>query len=200
MFQNRFPLGKKRLLIINNYRLVKNSHDQDLIKKVEELIDHEKDGYPTFQWPTEFTMITQAFGLNPQWYSKSGVPAHEGLDIKAPQGSKIFAVWDGEVIRVDKIKQHVAYGWHVRLLHFINGIKYETAYAHFEKPSHLEIGERVSKGDVVGYSGSTGNSTGPHLHLMLKQFNGELPDTEAQKKYEWPYNIIDPTPFFAELR
>lgn len=153
--------------------------------------------YPVFQWPTDFPgVVTQAFGINPQWYEQWGVPAHEGIDMKAPKGTLIVAVWEGIISRVG---EHVAYGNHIRVHHEINGNIYESVYAHFEKPSVWKVSDKISRGGVLGRAGSTGNSTGPHLHFMLKQFAGELPDTDAQKKYEWPFDIIDPTPFFKEL-
>lgn len=160
---------------------------------------YPEDGEPiTFAWPTEFPgVVTQHFGMNPKWYIPWGVPAHEGIDMKAHYNTDIFAAYDGIVSRVE---YHKAYGNHLRIDHIINGNRFESTYSHFEKPSPLKIGDRVTKGMVVGGAGSTGNSTGPHLHFMLKQFSGELPNTEMQRKYNWPYNLIDPTQFFAELR
>lgn len=177
-------------------------------EKVNELLEtalgkkedeqQEQPRYPDFLWPTEYPgVVTQAFGINPQWYRQWGVPAHEGIDMKAPMRSKVYAVWDGVVSRVGF---HTAYGNHIRLKHVINGIEYESTYAHFVEPAHHKVGDRLTRGVVLGIADSTGNSTGSHLHFHLKQFNGEKPDTEAQKKYNWPYNLIDPTPFFKELR
>lgn len=156
---------------------------------------------PTFLWPTEFPgHVTQAFGINPQWYEGLGVPAHEGIDMRAISGTRIFSVWDGEVSRVG---EHPAYGNHIRIKHTVKGIDYESIYAHFVRPSHLEVGATVKRGRQIGNAGSTGNSTGAHLHFMLKQFNGKLPETYLQIRYanEWKkFNIVDPTPFFKELR
>ncbi len=154
--------------------------------------------YPVFHFPSphEPLKITQPFGVNPAWYEPLGVPAHEGLDIAAPEGTPIECVSGGVVSRVG---WHSAYGNHIRVKHLIDDVAYESVYAHFVEASHLLVGHNVLRAQIVGKAGSTGNSTGPHLHFMLKQYNGEKPDTEAQKKYDWNYNIIDPTPFFAEL-
>jgi murein DD-endopeptidase MepM/ murein hydrolase activator NlpD len=162
--------------------------------------------YPVFLWPTELpSVVTQAFGVNHDIYKKWGLPGHEGIDMKAADGSKIKCVWDGTVYYVenyagDPSKQ--PYGNSIRVEHKINGITYKSIYAHFKKPTPLKVGDPVIKGQLLGFADSTGNSTGTHLHFMLKQVNGEVPDTPMQNKYkaEWAAKqIIDPTPFFAEL-
>lgn len=152
---------------------------------------------PTFLWPTDYKqVVTQPFGVNSQWYAPYGVPAHEGIDLALKIGTKVFAVWDGKVSRKEN---HSTYGNHIRLEHEIDGIRYETAYCHFNEPSHLKVGDIVKRGDVVGLGGSTGRSTGPHLHFHLKQFNGTPPATYKYKRYKWTSKLIDPTPFFKEF-
>lgn len=164
----------------------------------------QTNGYPEFLWPTEYPgAVNQAFGINPQYYAKFGIPAHEGIDMKAPTKSPIRAVWNGTVTRVGV---HPAYGNHVRIFHRIKvkGIltEYETIYAHFLQPAQVAVGDKVIRGFQIGIADSTGNSTGSHLHFGMKQFNGNVPNTYYQKKYleQWAKkDIIDPTPFFKEL-
>ena len=153
--------------------------------------------YPRFYWPTTHKFVTQAFGINPSDYNRFGLPGHEGLDLRAPYDSEIRSVWWGEVTLVG---EGIAYGNQIRIKHTIRGNEYESIYAHFSKPSHLKVGDRVSRGQVIGKADSTGNSRGSHLHFGMKQYTGEKPDTALQKKFSWPKNIIDPTPFFRELR
>jgi murein DD-endopeptidase MepM/ murein hydrolase activator NlpD len=153
--------------------------------------------YPNFKWPTNNQYVTQAFGVNPQHYNQYGLPGHEGIDMRAADGSNITAVWDGEVSRVGWSD---GYGNHIRLKHNIRGINYESIYAHFKTPVTLRVGDKVKKGQVVGYADSTGNSTGSHLHFGLKQFNGPLPNTYYMRKFTWPNNFVDPTPFFKRIR
>ena len=153
--------------------------------------------YPNFYWPTKYKVVTQAFGINPQWYERFGLPGHEGIDMRAPLNSPIYAVWRGTVSRVG---WYAAYGNHIRLSHTIGENIYESVYAHFERPTHWAVGMTVQRGQIIGDADSTGNSSGSHLHFSLKQFSGEKPNTFYQKAFDWPYNLIDCTMFFRELR
>jgi len=92
---------------------------------------------------------------------------HRGTDFRARTGTPIFAAGDGIV---DSIGRNGSYGEYIRIRH--NGT-YETAYAHLSKyAAGLNYGDRVRQGDVIGYVGSTGRSTGPHLHFeILKNGN-----------------------------
>ena len=169
----------------------------DRIRLIRERIRLILTGYPRFYWPTSHKYVTQAFGINPQWYNGYGLPGHEGIDLRAPLDSEVRSVWWGEVTLVG---EGIAYGNQVRIKHTIRGNEYESIYAHFSEPSHLKVGDRVSRGQVIGKADSTGNSTGSHLHFGLKQYTGEKPDTYWQNKFSWPHNLIDPTPFFKELQ
>ncbi len=87
---------------------------------------------------------------------------HKGVDFKAPMSSRIYAAGDGVV---EKIGRNGGYGRHVLIRH-ANG--YKTAYAHMSGYSRqLYIGAKVKQGDLVGFVGSTGHSTGPHLHYEV---------------------------------
>ncbi len=100
--------------------------------------------------------------------------AHRGIDYAAPMGTEIYAVGDG-VITVRGVRG--GYGNMVRVRH-ANG--YETGYGHMSSyAQNQEIGSYVRQGDVIGYIGSTGLSTGPHVHFEMKR-NGSYvnPATE----------------------
>lgn len=146
----------------------------------------------TFQWPTDYKVLTQAFGINPQWYDQFGLPGHEGLDMRALDGTPIRAAWGGEVIGN---YEGTAYGWAVKVKSVIRGDTYEMIYAHMKEQSKLTVGQAIRKGDLIGPADSTGNSTGSHLHLTLKKYGAT-----AAGETKFPKDIIDPTPFFAELR
>lgn len=91
--------------------------------------------------------------------------AHTGLDIAAPSGTPIKVVADGTVTFA---KYNGSYGNLVKVEHG-NGV--ETWYAHTSK-MYVSVGQEVKAGDVIAAVGSTGNSTGPHLHLEIR-INGE---------------------------
>ncbi len=86
---------------------------------------------------------------------------HNGIDLAAPTGTPVYATADGIV---GKAKWFSSYGLYIRIDH---GAKLETRYAHLSKLA-VAAGERVKKGDVIGYVGSTGRSTGPHLHYEVR--------------------------------
>lgn len=92
---------------------------------------------------------------------------HKGVDFAAPTGTPIYAAGDGTVVSLGR---NGGYGNYIRIRH--NG-EYSTAYGHLSKyAKSLKKGDRVRQGEVIGYVGSTGRSTGPHLHYEVLQ-NGE---------------------------
>jgi murein DD-endopeptidase MepM/ murein hydrolase activator NlpD len=137
-------------------------------------------------WPTEHCVITQAFGSNPKFYADYGLPGHEGIDLRAPAGSAIYSVAPGTVRAVHANLSH-PYGLHVRIDH-ADG--YQTIYAHLTR-SMVAAGDTVLGGQQIGVAGSTGNSTGAHLHLTLKQADSQTPG--------YPPGVIDPWPYLDRL-
>ena len=97
--------------------------------------------------------------------SKIRVSTHTGLDIAASKGTQIKVVTDGKVTCA---KYSGSYGYLVKVDHG-NGV--ETWYAHTSK-MYVTEGQEVKAGDVIALVGSTGNSTGPHLHFEIR-INGE---------------------------
>ncbi len=87
---------------------------------------------------------------------------HRGADFAAPIGTPILAAGDGAVVRAGPFS---SFGNYVRIRH-ANG--YETAYAHMSRfAAGIRAGTRVRQGQVIGYVGTTGRSTGPHLHYEV---------------------------------
>jgi hypothetical protein len=114
-------------------------------------------------------LVTQRFGENPQYYEAT--KGHNGIDYGAPEGTPIRAAADGIVSRAEldtttATNSKAGYGYHVRLLHPNNTM---TIYAHFiENGIMVSTGQNVKMGEVIGRSGNTGMSTGPHLHFELR--------------------------------
>lgn len=138
------------------------------------------------RWPTEFDLITQEFGKRPEYYGQFGLPGHEGLDFRASTGSKIFAVADGFVSDVRLDGNSKPYGNQVRIQHESG---YLTIYAHLLETS-VTKGQAVKAGQLVGIADNSGNSSGAHLHLTLKKEGAT-----ASGATDYPYDIIDPTPY-----
>ncbi|WP_412557801.1 peptidoglycan DD-metalloendopeptidase family protein [Thalassospira sp. MIT1370] len=94
---------------------------------------------------------------------------HKGIDFAAPRGTPIFAAGNGTIA---KIGRNGGYGNYIRIRH---NDSYETAYAHMKGfAKGLKQGSRVKQGDVIGYVGTTGASTGPHLHYEILKNNAQV--------------------------
>jgi len=104
--------------------------------------------------------VSQWFGEHPDWYAPFGMAGHNGLDYAAPLGTAVLAAHVG-VVQVGFDER--GYGNYVKVV----GARLTTIYAHL---SHVSVnaGDRVQAGDQLGNVGSTGNSTGPHLHFGLR--------------------------------
>lgn len=113
-------------------------------------------------WPAK-GVVTQRFGQNVTEYLDAfGSQGHNGLDIGAPQGTPVVAVAAGEVAWVGA---DADYGTYIRLWHPALGL--HSFYAHLNSTA-VQAGQTVAAGQPVGAVGSTGNSTGPHLHLEIR--------------------------------
>jgi murein DD-endopeptidase MepM/ murein hydrolase activator NlpD len=94
---------------------------------------------------------------------------HKGIDFAAPTGTPIFAAGNGTIA---KIGRNGGYGNYIQIRH---NDSYATAYAHMNGfAKGLKQGSRVKQGDIIGYVGTTGRSTGPHLHYEILQNNAQV--------------------------
>ncbi|MEN3292507.1 MAG: hypothetical protein V7642_1760 [Burkholderiales bacterium] len=115
--------------------------------------------------PLEFSRVSSGFSmrvhpLSGQWRK------HQGVDFAAPIGTPIRAAGDGEI---DFVGPQNGYGNVVEIKHWNN---YSTLYAHMSRfGAGVKKGAKVSQGDVIGYVGMTGWSTGPHLHYEFRVSN-----------------------------
>lgn len=159
-----------------------------------------------FNWPTEFRVVTQSFGVNKDFYAKFGLPGHEGVDIQAPTGSKIFAAYDGVISRIDpypidndEARKKQPYGYSIRQRIELDGHTYELVYAHGVQSSGLvQIGQFMRAGQPLMQADSTGNSLGPHLHFSMKEPGVTYVDKDERgQDRAWPFNLRDPSPFLG---
>lgn len=119
-------------------------------------------------WPLDKVQVTQKFGENPQIYSKFGMKGHDGIDLRtryfdSPLAQrKVRAAHDAIVqdVRWDK----TGYGTHIRLYQQGFGM---TIYGHLSKIL-VSKGQHVSQGEIIGITGNTGFSSGPHLHFEVR--------------------------------
>jgi murein DD-endopeptidase MepM/ murein hydrolase activator NlpD len=94
---------------------------------------------------------------------------HKGVDFAAPKGTPIYAAGNGVI---DFVGKNGGYGKYIRIRH---NSSYKTAYAHLSNyKKNIYKGIRVSQGEVIGYVGSTGKSTGPHLHYEVIYQNKQI--------------------------
>lgn len=120
--------------------------------------------------------VASEFGLRPNPFGARSYEVHEGLDFAGPVGKPILATAEGVVV---KSEYSGGYGNHVKIDH---GYNYETLYAHMSK-LEVKIGDRVKRGDVLGYLGNTGRSSGPHLHYGIYR-NGQAVNPRYYLKLE----------------
>jgi murein DD-endopeptidase MepM/ murein hydrolase activator NlpD len=110
--------------------------------------------------------MVSGFGYRTDPFTKAR-KMHEGMDFTAKTGTPIYATGDGYVARADNAAS--GYGNHIVIRH---GFGYETLYGHLSK-YNCRAGQRVKRGDIIGYIGSTGRSEGPHLHYEVHN-NGKV--------------------------
>jgi len=106
--------------------------------------------------------VTDGFGMRRNPFNGEGREVHEGLDIAVDFGTPVTATADGLVIYA---ASHAGYG-NLVIVYHSNGIT--TRYGHLSRIS-VEAGQRVRRSDQVGNAGSTGRSTGPHVHYEIRE-------------------------------
>lgn len=113
--------------------------------------------------PVDGVRLTSAFGMRDHPILRQR-RQHNGVDLAAPQGTPVYATADGVV---EMARYYGSYGNYVQIGH---GGDLETRYAHLSGYT-VRLGDEVRKGDLIGYVGSTGRSTGPHLHYEVRVAN-----------------------------
>ncbi len=145
----------------------KNSYEEidDLINNKEKLLSHTPAIQPVSN--KDLNRIASGYGSRIDPVYKT-VKFHYGLDFAAPQGTPIYATADGNVITAGNTGN--GYGNYVVINH---GYGYETLYGHMVRVK-ARNGQTVKRGEVIGWVGSTGKSTGPHCHYEVHKYGQKI--------------------------
>ena len=108
----------------------------------------------------DLTRMASGYGYRSDPFTKAR-KFHRGMDFTAPRGTPVYATGNGVVKRADR--RSSGYGRHVRINH---GFGYTSLYAHLYKYV-VKRGQKVKRGDLIGFVGSTGRSQAPHLHYEI---------------------------------
>lgn len=154
-------------LLGSRVKVQDNSYKQidELIKNKEQLLSHTPAIQPVSN--KDLNRIASGFGYRIDPVYKT-VKMHAGLDFAAPQGTPIYATANGTVSVAGN--KGNGYGNHVIINH---GYGYETLYGHMVKVK-ANPGQKVSRGEVIGWVGSTGKSTGPHCHYEVHKNKNKI--------------------------
>lgn len=137
-----------------------------LLKNKEKLLSHTPAIQPVSN--KDLNRVASGFGYRIDPVYKT-IKFHPGLDFAAPQGTPIYATADGTVTTAGNTGN--GYGNHVVIN---NGYGYETLFGHMVRVK-VRVGQSVKRGEVIGWVGSTGKSTGPHCHYEVHK-NGQKID------------------------
>ena len=107
--------------------------------------------------------ISDTFGTHSELRKSLGLGPHRGVDYAVPRGTPLKAVGRGTIVGVYESK---VLGWVVELRTYATAEKLRIfAYCHLDK-AEVKVGQQVKQGDIIGHSGNSGTSSGPHLHFM----------------------------------
>jgi murein DD-endopeptidase MepM/ murein hydrolase activator NlpD len=142
-----------RLLRLSHYELEKYEEVEDLLNTYKDRLDHTPSIWPAKGW------YSSGYGMRQDPFTGYR-QFHQGIDISNHMGTSIFAPADGVVKHVGKV------GSMGKMITIDHGYGFITRYGHL---SNYEVkkGERVKRGDLIGLMGSSGRSTGPHLHFEV---------------------------------
>lgn len=155
--------SNKRIDILQK-QIVVQSKSLDEIAKLAEEKEKLLAAIPAIQPVSneDLTRMASGYGMRSDPFTKVR-KMHKGMDFTAPRGTPIYASGDGIVIRADSGSS--GYGKHIRIDH---GYGYISLYAHLYK-YNVRKNQKVKRGDLIGFVGSTGRSEAPHLHYEIRK-------------------------------
>ncbi|MEO9967850.1 MAG: M23 family metallopeptidase [Reichenbachiella sp.] len=197
-YRNLTSKGLERTeLIVNVHQRLDNLKKQMYIqtKSYDELLDMaaNKDKFfaaiPAIQPVSnkELKRLSSGFGMRVHPILKVR-KLHPGIDFSAPKGTPIYATGDGVVKRV-----HSSLGGYGRQVEIDHGFGYVTKYAHMEM-FNVKKGQKVKRGECIGYVGNSGRSTAPHLHYEVHK------DSKRINPVHYFHQDLNPTEYAEILR
>jgi murein DD-endopeptidase MepM/ murein hydrolase activator NlpD len=158
--QSMTDYGRKASSLEERYRDLNNRITNDVLVEA---------AYPSLAPVRGY--ITAAWGRRADPFNPGVKETHAGVDISAPSGTRIVAPADGTVIFAG------AFAGYGNLLVVDHKFGVITRYAHLQR-MNVQVGQHVSRGEIIGYVGMTGRTTGPHLHYEIWQNNRCLNPTK----------------------
>lgn len=170
-------------------QLVIQSKSLDEIAKLTENREKLLAAIPAIQPVSneDLTRMASGFGYRTDPFTKKR-KKHWGMDFTSPRGTPVYATGDGKVIRADA--GAAGYGKHIRIEH---GFGYKSLYAHLSK-YNVRKGQKVKRGDIIGFVGSTGRSEAPHLHYEI------LKDGDKINPIHFYYGKLSAAEFYELLQ
>ena len=180
--------ANKRLDILTK-QIVVQSRSLDEIAQLAEEKEKLLAAIPAIQPVNneDLTRMASGYGYRTDPFTKAR-KMHWGMDFTAPRGTPVYASGDGVVTRADNTAS--GYGNHIRIDH---GYGYESLYAHLYK-YNVRNGQKIKRGDLIGFVGSTGRSEAPHLHYEV------FKDGERINPINFYYGNLSPEEFADLLK
>lgn len=167
--KNQESIFKKQLEDRKKQKVAFEKEMFDFENKLKYVLDPSsipKTGSSALSWPLEVVRITQQFGVTNASKRLYASGSHNGVDFGAKIGTPVLAMGDGVLVAqgdTDLVCKGVSFGKWI-LIKYNNGLA--STYGHLSQ-LNMSTGSKVKAGDVVGFSGNTGYSTGPHLHVSM---------------------------------
>ena len=188
-YQNLEGFENSDLVVETTKKIVIQSKSLDEIERLASEKEKLLSAIPSIQpiKNSDLTRMASGFGYRTDPFDKSR-KMHAGMDFTAPRNTPVYAASDGKIIRADS--RSSGYGKHIRIDH---GFGYVTLYAHLNK-YNVRRNQKVKKGDIIGFVGSTGRSQAPHLHYEVRK------DGIKYNPINFYYGNLSPDEFDALLK
>ncbi len=159
---NRLKIIREKIIAEAQYNIIQQEKSMVVLKDYMESQSSLLSSTPSI-WPVK-GFISSGFGPRRSPFT-GRIDMHQGIDISGPEGTPVVTTADGVVIRSEFNK----YGYG-NLIVVNHGYGFTTKYGHLQK-NMVKVGDKVKRGQVIGYRGNTGRSTGTHLHYEVEMNN-----------------------------